>query len=359
MTSYINKSHFGANSAGRHGGGVLLKTDTFQGVSEFHSCTFRLSNAGHDGGAFSTAGNVYVKLVSTEFSDNQAEENGGAIAQVGSGDNPWTNLMSPLSQVQLESCTLTANAAGKDGGAIWVKKAQMKISACRLLDNTAARYGGAVLGLGAGITLSESFVWGNNGSVVCTSPRCTEVHKEQERGAAVCATATTHMYIDSSFFAANTNALWVSASTLVMRLTNLSAAVGEAGISANKSDVLIDSSDIKAPLVFTGAGKHFLVLGGSHVVKLNAPLSWSPEAICLSYTACDEPASQLRPFVPLLFQLFVVYLFWFVVNTNRQKQRPRSIPYSVSCKTETPCLFPEILATAFRQRFVTQRLSLA
>ena len=281
MTSYINSSHFRANSAGRQGGSVHLATSKFQGVTEFHSCTFR-QNRALEGVAFSTNGEGYVKMVSTEFFDNQATHCGGAMAQYAL-DTKFNG------QTVFESCTLTANRAGTDGGGIFVLRSRVELSTCRLLDNAAARYGGAVLADGAGLRLLGSFFRENNGSAVCTSAVCYR----QEAGAAVSAIESTRMYIDSSIFAANAHpSIFVLSSKLVMRRTNLSTSV-----VFNNSDVLIDSSGIMTQLVFMDAARmHFLVLGGSHVDELDAPLAWSPEDICRSYTPCDEATSQLEPF---------------------------------------------------------------
>ena len=154
-TDYISKCKFSNNVAlGRGGGAVYAYTHI-----KIYSSTFTSNKANEIGGAVYGAKNLYIK--SSKFTKNSAYQYGGAvyfkyheISGYYDADGNWKNAVKFYSN-SIKKCTFTKNSAKERGGAIYgfkysgtPKVLPAKAIKCTFRDNSASEgneiYGGTL-----------------------------------------------------------------------------------------------------------------------------------------------------------------------------------------------------------------------
>ncbi|MEZ4252285.1 MAG: right-handed parallel beta-helix repeat-containing protein [Polyangiales bacterium] len=130
-----------------NGGGLTLVDCDFTGthtqrfVSSASNGIHRVTNCSFTGGAGQHGAAIYVPsgqlfVTDSEFTDNRATGNGGAVA---AGMN-----INSLASLIVSGSTFTNNTAGSMGGAIWTAN-PLQVSGSTFTGNTAVSGGGAIL----------------------------------------------------------------------------------------------------------------------------------------------------------------------------------------------------------------------
>ncbi len=172
-------------------------------------CTFRENSAAEGAGLWVSPGLIEA----CRFERNTASSRGGALrtqdATVHDCLFEGNRATAPTSAaggafygtgpLTLERCTFLDNAAGKDGGAVWLSGHPSTVRQCRFLDNGAQR-GGGIFASGIGLTVEGCSFLGNGategGSVYAptvatrTLTLRRTVMQQGTSGAAVAAAAT-------------------------------------------------------------------------------------------------------------------------------------------------------------------------
>ncbi len=119
-------------------------------------CTFRNNASTFQGGALSLAGTSSVGISDSEFLDNFAQFNGGAIS-------------SSVADLTIERCTFAGNSAGQQGGAVYSHAGgvpiDLNVSDCLFAGNTAVQ-GGAFHMRDALLTVASSTIVLNSGGAI-------------------------------------------------------------------------------------------------------------------------------------------------------------------------------------------------
>jgi predicted outer membrane repeat protein len=170
---------------GGGGGAVYISTNDPQtsslGASEpvFTNCVFFENSVGGNtaawGGAvvhLSDAGILRPKYINTIFANNQAQNDGGAIANYTRVIGPPDGFV-PILEPQFTNCTFTGNHAGQRGGAIYnhgylfmgSEVLSSKIENSILWDNTAITLGPEIYNTGNNL-VTYSLIKGSGGSGV-------------------------------------------------------------------------------------------------------------------------------------------------------------------------------------------------
>ena len=124
------------NNTARYGGAVYA---VYNSNVTLDNCSLINNTAGEGGGAVYAWYNSQVTLGNCSLINNTAGRYGGAVSH----DNPL-GYSDMKDSVLLTDSHLNGNRAGQDGGAIYIKDAQITMKRCSLSNNEAVQGGGAV-----------------------------------------------------------------------------------------------------------------------------------------------------------------------------------------------------------------------
>jgi hypothetical protein len=149
------------------GGGILNRGGSTLTIS---GCTLSNNQAQLEGGGIANLG-ATLNVINSTVSGNTVINYNGAFESHGKGGGVYSapdNLL-PLgagdSQLSITNCTLSHNLAGSEGGGIWVSYTMTKIDSCTLSGNTASS-GSAIYNYSGvySLIVSNSLFSGNSNS---------------------------------------------------------------------------------------------------------------------------------------------------------------------------------------------------
>ncbi|MBD2704160.1 hypothetical protein IC229_26185 [Spirosoma sp. BT702] len=142
-------TQFSSNTA--TSGGALFS----QNSSPLLTRCLLTQNTATKGGAIYTNNSGGPTLINTQFIQNTASSQGGALFASGANNSGVL--------VKLINCILVGNQASQ-GGAFYNALAQASLMNCSLSGNSSASQGGAFYNLTSSVDLTNSVVWNNGGS---------------------------------------------------------------------------------------------------------------------------------------------------------------------------------------------------